>query len=205
MAFVWQSAMELWRRPACRLLLAVVTAAFLGVAASHSFIGTVAVVEGSSMMPNYPPGTRVYAAPISTRLERGDVVVLDDGKEDYAVKRIIGVPGETVQLWRGAVFVNRKLLIEPYLPAHTYTYPNEHGRRGATYVLNESQYFVLGDNRPRSVDGRAYGPVERSRIKMRVPSPTDFICAYFGAYTLPNPGQTVIQPIRTRSLASNTY
>jgi signal peptidase I len=204
MVFVCRFVAELWRRPTCRLLIAVVIAGSLGVAVSHAFIGSVAVIEGSSMAPNYQPGSSVYAAPISTKLERGDVVVLDDGRKDYAVKRIIGLPGETVQLWRGAVFINRKLLIEPYLPAHTYTVPNERGRRGAAFILGDREYFVLGDNRPRSVDGRVYGPVERSQIKRRVLQPNDFICAYFGNYTLPEPGQTVIQPLRTRKLASNT-
>ena len=66
----------------------------LGVGAGHAFIGSVYVVEGRSMEPHYPAGTQLYGAPISTPLDRGDVVLLDDGKEDYAVKRIIGLPGE---------------------------------------------------------------------------------------------------------------
>jgi len=186
-------------------LLAVVSAAFLGIAASHAFIGSVAVVEGTSMMPNYPPGTHLYAAPISTTLERGDVVLLDDGKEDYAVKRIVGLPGETVQLWRGAVFINRNMLVEPYLPAHTYTFPVERERRGATFILGDGEYFVLGDNRLESADGRAYGPVERKQIKKRVPLPNDFVCAYFGPYTLPGPGGTIIRPLKEKKAATSPF
>jgi len=148
------------------------------------------------MTPAYPEGTHLYAAPISTALERGDVVLLDDRNEDYAVKRIIGLPRETVQIWRGCVFINRKLLVEPYLPPHTYTFPIERERRGATFILGETEYFVMGDNRPYSADSRTYGPVERKQIKKRVPLPDDFICAYFGAYTLPAPGQTVIRSLR---------
>ena len=117
------------------------------------------------MEPTYPPGTHLYGAPISTPLERGDVVVLDDSNEEYAVKRIIGLPGETVQLWRGCVFINRQMLVEPYLPKHTYTWPMERERRGATFVLGDKEYFVLGDNRPRSADSRVYGPVRRKQIK----------------------------------------
>jgi signal peptidase I len=192
MVSVCRFVRKLWQNPACRLLTAVVSAAFLGIAASHAFIGSVAVVEGASMMPNYPPSTHLYVTPISTDLERGDVVLLDDGKEDYAVKRIVALPGETIQLWRGAVFINRKLLVEPYLPAHTYTFPVERERRGATFILGDREYFVLGDNRSKSVDSRTYGAVERNQIKKRVPLPNDFICAYFGPYTLPEPGRTVI-------------
>ena len=146
------------------------------------------------MAPTYPPGTHLYGAPISTPLERGDVVLLDDGKEDYAVKRIIGLPGETVQLWRGRVFINRQLLVEPYLTKHTYTYPVEQLRRAATFILVEKEYFVLGDNRPCSSDSRAYGPVERKQIKRRVPLPDDFVCAYLAPYTLPAYGKTLIRP-----------
>ncbi|HVM48192.1 MAG TPA: signal peptidase I [Candidatus Acidoferrum sp.] len=195
MGSVCRCVVKIWRKPGCRLVLAAVFSACLGVLASRMFIGSVAVVEGKSMMPNYPPGIHLYAAPISTPLERGDVVLLDDGNDDYAVKRIVGLPGETVQVWRGCVFINRKLLVEPYLPAHTYTFPVERERRGATFILGEDEYFVLGDNRSISADSRSYGPVHRHRIKKRVPMPQDFVCAYFGHYTLPEPGGTVIRPL----------
>ena len=205
MALLCRLVRKLWQKPGCRLLLGAVSAAFLGVAASRVFIGSVAVVDGTSMMPNYPPGTHLYATPISTDLERGDVVLLDDGREDYAVKRIVGLPGETVQLWRGAVFINRKLLVEPYLPSHTYTFPTERQRRGATFMLGDGEFFVLGDNRANSVDGRTYGPVQRKQIKKRVPLPNDFVCAYFGPYTLPEPGRTVIHATNQKRTALNPF
>ena len=153
------------------------------------------------MMPNFQPGARLYAAPISTPLERGDVVLLDDGKDDYAVKRIIGLPGETVQIWRGCVFINGKLLVEPYLPKHTYTFPAEQKRRAAVFELGAGEYVVLGDNRPYSADSRSYGPVARNHIKKRVPAPDEFECAYFGSYTLPEPGRTVIRPLTEHATA----
>jgi signal peptidase I len=201
----YRFAQRLWRKPTLRLIVATVFSAFLGVAASRMFIGSVAVVEGKSMMPSYPPGTHLYATPISTRLERGDVVLLDDGSDEYAVKRIIGLPGETVQLWRGCVFVNRKLLVEPYLPPHTYTFPSQRDRRGDSFVLGESEYFVLGDNRLYSADSRSFGPLQRKQIKKRVPLPDSFVCAYFGTYTLPEPGKTVIRPLNEHGLRPNPF
>ena len=192
---------KLWKNLLCRTLLAAALAVVLGVSAGRVFIGSVYVVEGRSMDPAYPPGTHLYGAPISTPLERGDVVLLDDGKEDYAVKRIIGIPCETVQLWRGQVFINRQMLVEPYLPKHTYTYPMEQARRGATFILGESEYLVLGDNRTCSSDSRTYGPVERKQIKRRVPSPDDFICAYFAPYTLPTYGESLIRSSAAPNLA----
>lgn len=195
---------KLWKNPACRMSVAAALAMGVGVGAGHAFIGSVYVVEGTSMDPTYPTGTHLYGAPISTPLERGDVVLLDDGKGDYAVKRVIGLPGETVQLWRGQVFINREMLVEPYLPKHIFTYPVEPLRRGATFVLGEEQYFVLGDNRPRSADSRTYGPVERKQIKRRVPLPEDFVCAYFAPYTLPDYGKSLIRPLATHPAGTMT-
>jgi signal peptidase I len=185
---------KLWRNRACRVPIAAAFAVVVGVGAGRALVGSVYVVEGTSMEPAYPPGTHLYGAPISTPLERGDVVLLDDGKANYAVKRIVGLPGETVQLWRGQVLINRELLVEPYLPKHTYTYPVERHRRGATVILFENQYFVLGDNRLCSADSRHFGPVDRKQIKRRVPLPEDFVCAYFAPYTLPDYGKTLIRP-----------
>jgi signal peptidase I len=195
MAPICRLIQKLWTNLTCRMVVAAAFAVVLGMGAGRVFIGSVYVVEGTSMAPTYPPGTHLYGAPISTPLERGDVVLLDDGKDDYAVKRIIGLPGETVQLWRGCVFINRQLLVEPYLPEHTYTFPIERARRAATFILGEGEYLVLGDNRPCSADSRAYGPVDRKQIKRRVPLPNDFISAYFAPYTLPAYGKTLMRPM----------
>jgi signal peptidase I len=188
-----------WQNKSFRTVAASAVAVLLGVGAGRVFVGAVYVVEGTSMAPTYTPGTHLYGAPISTALERGDVVLLDDGKEDYAVKRIVGLPGETVQLWRGRVFVNKQMLVEPYLPAHTYTYPTERARRASMLVLGEDEYFVMGDNRLYSADSRCYGAVTRSQIKRRVPLPKDFVCAHFSPYTLPAYGKTLIRPASTNS------
>src|SRR3974377_2067090 len=114
---------DLEQRLPHRVLLAVLLSAVVAMAASRAFIGSVSVVDGISMAPTFQPGARVYTVPISTPLERGEIVVIDDGKKEYAMKRIVGMPGETGEFWRGRVFINQKLLIEPYLPKHTYTYP----------------------------------------------------------------------------------
>jgi signal peptidase I len=185
--------------------MAAALAVGVGVGAGHAFIGAVYMVEGTSMEPTYPAGTQLYGAPISTPLDRGDVVLLDDGKEDYAVKRVVGLPGETVQLWRGHVFINRQMLHEPYLPKHIYTYPVEPERRGATFMLGEDQYIVLGDNRPCSADSRTYGPVNRKQIKRRVPLPGGFVCAYLAPYTLPDYGKSLIRPLPPQSAGATTH
>ena len=163
-------------------MMAVFLAAAAGLAAGRAFLGSVCMVSGSSMAPSYQSGAWVYTARISTPLERGDIVIMDDGNHDYAVKRIVGMPGETVHLWRGYVFINRQILLEPYVPKRTYTFPTE---RQSVFILGQEQYFVLGDNRPRSADSRIYGPVERSRIKRRIGLPEGAARAHYGPIMIP--------------------
>jgi signal peptidase I len=172
-------------------LVLAVFAAMGGLAVGRKFLGSVSVVAGCSMAPTFEEGSRVYTAPISGSVNRGDVVVMDDGREDYAIKRIVGLPGETVYLWRGYVFIDRKILLEPYVPKRVYTLPRQ---RLAVFELGPSQYFVLGDNRPNSADSRLYGPVERKQIKKRIPLPDGTGRAHFGPVRLPPFGKT--QPYR---------
>jgi signal peptidase I len=168
-------------------LILAAFAAVGGLAVGRNFLGCVSVVTGSSMAPTFEEGTRVYTKPISGSVNRGDVVVVDDRSDDYAIKRVVGLPGETVYLWRGYVFIDRKILLEPYVPKRVYTLPRQ---RVAVFELGPNQYFVLGDNRPNSADSRIYGPVERNQIKKRIQLPEGAIRAYFGPVRLPPFGKT---------------
>jgi signal peptidase I len=146
------------------------------------------------MEPTYAPGSRVYTAPIASPLIRGDIVLVDDGNKEFALKRIIALPGETIQMWRGYVFINRKLLREPYLSKHTYTFPDSQSEL-SSYKLTDDEYFVMGDNRGCSIDSRRYGPVGRDQVKSRVPSLGDSMRAFFSAYTLPSEGKRTIKAL----------
>jgi signal peptidase I len=197
MTQLWRWTRTLWNKKPFRWMFAACLAALVGVAAGRtvkSMSGLVSVVDGQSMAPTYEHGSTVYTAPITTPLERGDIVLIDDGHSEYALKRIIGMPGETVILWRGYVFINRKMLREPYLAKHTYTFPSPENET-CVFELGNDQYFVMGDNRLRSVDSRAYGPVERKRIKSRVPSTANALRAHFAAYSLPAKGKRTIQAL----------
>ena len=129
------------------------------------FLSTV-VVQGRSMVPTLKDGDRcllnrlgyIYSTP-----KRGDLVVISDrGANDLAVKRIVALPGESVRVSEGSIFVNGRRLVETYLDRGTETVaPN-----GAdlSYTLVADEYFVLGDNRAESEDSRYYGPVTREQI-----------------------------------------
>lgn len=124
------------------------------------------VVQGRSMTPTLQDGERcllnrlsyIYAAP-----RRGDLVVLRDrGADDLAVKRIIALPGESVRVSQGRIFVNGRRLVEAYLEDGTQTVAPTGD--DLCYTLSHDEYFVLGDNRAESEDSRYYGPVARGKI-----------------------------------------
>lgn len=114
-------------------------------------------VEGSSMEPSFHPEQYVLVDKVSYRLgapQRGDVVVFQypQATERDFIKRIIGLPGETVDIRAGLVYVNGQPLDEPYISAPP-------GYAG-TWILDADQYFVLGDNRNSSSDSHSWGPLE---------------------------------------------
>ncbi len=138
-------------------------------------------VYGDSMKPTLSSGDVIYAQKISTYFnsyKRGDIVILDghdmegyNGTE-YLVKRIVGLPGETVKIEDGNVYIKPAdssefyLLQENYLPEGTRTsMMDDARRRGNEIVLGENEYYCLGDNRPVSNDSRNLGPFTADRIK----------------------------------------
>ena len=138
-------------------------------------------VYGDSMKPTLSSGDVIYAQKISTYFnsyKRGDIVILDghdmegyNGKE-YLVKRIVGLPGETVKIEDGNVYIKPAdsnefyLLQENYLPEGTKTsMMDDAKKKGNEIVLGENEYYCLGDNRPVSNDSRNLGPFTADRIK----------------------------------------
>ncbi len=96
--------------------------------------------------------------------QHNDIVVIrDPGDHGFSVKRVVAVAGESILFKDGKVFVNGKQLEEPYLlpGTYTFTYSKDHEQ---FITCGSGQYFVLGDNRPVSIDSRAYGPVSRKDV-----------------------------------------
>ena len=132
----------------------------------NQFVITSVVVQGKSMMPTLREGDHCLLDRWTYRHQdpkRGDLVVLrDPGHTDYAVKRIVALPGESILLSDGKVFVNHQPLPEPYLFKNAQTLVPD--GKDKLILLGKNQYFVLGDNRMVSEDSRYYGPISRQHI-----------------------------------------
>lgn len=140
----------------------------------RSEVGTFSIVEGISMAPTFRPNDVVQARTLHEELQRGDVVIVADYQGEEMIKRVIGLPGETVSLFRGFVYINHQRLIEPYLPKCTYTFKRDQSTESSiSWHLKGEQYFVLGDNRLQSADSRQYGPLVRQQIHRIVDTPAN--------------------------------
>lgn len=133
------------------------------------FVAAPYLVQGSSMDPTFHSADYLIVDRLSYRLEepqRGDVIVFrfpQDPSRSF-IKRVIGLPGETVEIQENAVRVENAEHPEGFALAEPYIDPeNAHG--GALRVtLDKNEYFVLGDNRKASADSRIWGALPRDHI-----------------------------------------
>lgn len=136
-------------------------------------------VYGSSMEPTLHNSDAVFVEMISKYFksyDRGDIVTIEavgldgyDGTEKI-IKRVIGLPGETVTISGGLVYIDGVQLEEPYLIPGVMTYVTIDGaNKGYDQItLGENQYYCLGDNRGASNDSRRLGPIDEKLIKSHV-------------------------------------
>jgi len=141
-----------------REVLETVLPALLIALLINVFVGQATRVEGQSMEPNLHSDQRLVVEKVSYRFhgpQRFDVVVLrlPSQGEELLIKRVIGLPGETVEFKNGRVYINGEQLDEPFTVDETRP-----GRSGAVTVP-PLHVYVLGDNRDRSNDSRSFGPV----------------------------------------------
>ncbi len=135
----------------------------------HLFVVQPNKVEGGSMVPTFHTGDRIMTSKLTYRFgvpERQDVIVFappDSRKGDF-IKRIVGMPGETIKIDQGQVSINGQLLPEPYLSANANTIERRFLRNGVPFLIPGGQYMVFGDNREFSSDSRELGPITRAEI-----------------------------------------
>ena len=119
-------------------------------------------VEGEAMAPALNHGDRIIIERRPHKLERGDIVLFlypDDPVRSY-IKRIVGLPNETLDIREGKVFINGQPLLEPYIDPDL----DQSHRSLDEIKLDADSYFVIGDNRDNSSDSRIWGPLHRKFI-----------------------------------------
>jgi signal peptidase I len=154
---IWKHAGRLLRE----LVVALIFAAVI-----IFFVYQPVKVEGTSMMPGLVDAEQIFINKFVYRLgmggvQRGDTVVFffpQDPRRSY-IKRVIGIPGDTVEIREGRVWLNGSELNEPYVPEE-YRDPSSM----APFRVPAGHYFVMGDHRSASNDSRAWGPVPMQSI-----------------------------------------
>jgi len=150
------TSLMMWGRD---LFVSLIISAFIIV-----FLYQPVKVEGTSMAPLLTDQERIFINKFVYRFEsiqRGDVVVfwypLDRSKS--FIKRVVALPGETIEIRRGVVHVNGQVIPEPYVPPR-YADVSDYGPA----KVPEDSYFVMGDHRISSNDSRVFGPVASQYI-----------------------------------------
>jgi signal peptidase I len=170
-------------RWAIEIGIVVVVAVVIAVLLRTFVVATYSIPSGS-MEPTLQVGDRIVVDKLSYHLhgvDRSNIIVFSTPpKEDCAgppvadlVKRVIGLPGETISLAGGRVYINGKYLPEPWLPPSVQNATGP-GPSAAAYALHHpyripaGYVFVMGDNRTFSCDSRYWGPVQESTIVGKV-------------------------------------
>lgn len=123
----------------------------------RTFIATPVRVNGSSMYPTLK-GKEIMLLNKLGKIDRFDIVVLKIAEEeDNLIKRVIALPGESIEIMDNKIYINGKELEDKYGMGNTYSIDK--------ITLKDDEYFILGDNRVISMDSREFGPVKKDDIK----------------------------------------
>ncbi len=164
--------------------IAIVVVAVLIAVLLRAFVVQTFYIPSQSMTPTLQIGDRILVNKLSYKLHgvgRGDIIVFgrppleeqtcSPPPVNDLVKRVIGLPGETVSLDHGHVDINGKRLSEPWLPPGVLTTPgpgNTAFNLSHPFVVPKGDYYLMGDNRSESCDSRYWGPIPKSLIVGKV-------------------------------------
>jgi len=146
------------------LFTTVIPALLIALFVNVYFAEAALVQDGPSMQPNLYRGDRVIVEKISYHFHqprRGDVVVVErPGGEVSLIKRVVALPGETIEVYDGHAYINGELIDEPWVK-------NFGGPNFAPLEIPAGHIFIMGDNRSNSRDSRAIGPIPIEDVKGR--------------------------------------
>lgn len=126
----------------------------------RTFIITPVKVDGDSMKNTLKNGDILLLYKLSS-INRFDIIVLDEEKDnEKIIKRVIGMPGETIAIKKGKIYINDKVIDDEYAYGETSDYNK--------VTLRDNEYFILGDNRLISKDSRYFGPIKENEIKGKI-------------------------------------
>ena len=126
-------------------------------------------VKGPSMEPTFHSGEYIFTSKVTYKfrpMERGDVIVFKSPKnpdQEY-IKRIIGLPGDTVKVRGGEVYVNGAQVNETYISDKTSVFEGGFAQEDVPITVPSGKLFVMGDNRPHSSDSREFGPIDQESL-----------------------------------------
>jgi signal peptidase I len=152
------------------VILAIAVSAALLI---RSFVLQPYYIPSGSMEPTLKVGDRVLVNKLSYDLHsvhRGDIVVFGKPPDDISpgikdlIKRVVGLPGETISTRNGEVYINGSELAEPWLPKGQVPVPGGPSCVLQTTTIPSGEYYVMGDNRGNSEDSRCFGPISGKLI-----------------------------------------
>ena len=169
---------------ALKEILQVVLPAIFLAALIHLFLAQATIVRGQSMQPNLRPEERLIMEKFSYYFHAprpNEIIVLEmPGSPALIIKRVVGLPGQTVEIQQGRLLVDGREVAfqkapQPGLKAHSAGEDDQPTVTSGTFnsnfgpvTLAEDAFFVLGDNRDNSNDSRSFGPIQRDYIKGRI-------------------------------------